>query len=184
MVILGVVLWLVFRSEASARWLGHAGDRAVNWVLHLFHKPSAERIEHSLLNFRRQLIHTVRHRGWLLTLAALGNQVAGFVLVLIIVRAVGVTSGQVGFAAVFTAFAVARLAGAVPITPGGLGTFDAAFITLMKGFGASPSRALTADLIWRLSTYFLPILAGTLTYLIWIRWHDRPAVAAPAAAAE
>jgi Lysylphosphatidylglycerol synthase TM region len=68
---------------------------------------------------------------------------------------------------------VARLAGAIPITPGGLGTLDAAFISMLVTFGASSSQALTADLIWRLTTYFLPILSGTVTYLVWMRWHGR-----------
>ena len=31
--------------------------------------------------------------------------------------------------------------------------------------------ALAADLVWRLMMYFLPILPGIVTYLIWIRKH-------------
>ncbi len=178
-VVTGVVGWLVFRSEASAHWVGHLVDRVANWVRHFFRKPATDRIERALLRFSSQIVHTVRRRGWLLTWAALGNQVAGFVLLLIIVRAVGITAGEVTFAAVFASFAVARLAGAIPITPGGLGTLDAAFISLMTAFGATSSQALTADLIWRLTTYFLPIFSGIITYLIWVRWHDRAAIPAP-----
>ncbi len=179
LLVLGVAAWLVFRSEAGARWLGRLGDRLVNWVGHFFHKPPADRVERSLLHFGSQTVETVRRRGWLLTAATMANQAAGFVLVLIIVRAVGITAGEVTVAAVFTSFAVARLAGAVPITPGGLGTLDAAFISVMTSFGASSSQALTADLVWRLTTYFLPILSGMLTYLIWIQWRRRSVAAAP-----
>ena len=121
---------------------------------------------------------TVSSTGWLLTGATIANQAAGFALVLIIVRAVGITSGQVTLAAVFTSFAVARLAGAIPLTPGGLGTLDAAFISVMTRFGASSSQALTADLVWRLTTYFLPILCGLVTYVIWIQWSRRSVAAA------
>jgi putative heme transporter len=169
----GVALWLALRSEVSARWLGHQADRLVNRVLHLFGKPSGERIEHALLHFRNQTIQVVRHRGSLLTAAALANQAAGFILILIIVEAVGISAGRMTVAAVFTAFAVARLASAIPITPGGLGTFDAAFIGLMKAFGTGPSQALTADVVWRLATYLLPILCGIVTYLVWIRRQAR-----------
>ena len=112
---------------------------------------------------------TVHRRGWALTLAAIANQLAAFVLVLIIVRAIGVGSGQVSVAQVFTAFAVSRLAGAIPITPGGLGTLDATFISIMTAAGAHPSQALAVDLIWRLTTYFLPIFPGVVTYSIWMR---------------
>jgi putative heme transporter len=178
LVVLGVTAWLVLRSEAGARWVGRLGDRVVNWVGHFFQQAPADRVERSLLHFGRQTVHTMRSRGWLLTAATIANQVAGFLLVLIIVRAVGITAGQVTFAGVFTSFAVARLAGAIPITPGGLGTLDAAFISVMTTFGATSSQALTADLVWRLTTYFLPILSGMLTYIIWIQWRRRTAVAA------
>jgi uncharacterized protein (TIRG00374 family) len=173
----GIALWLVLRSKSSAHVLGRLADRAVNRVLHFFKRPPADRVERSLINFGVQTVHIVRRRAWLLTGASLANQAAGFVLVLIIVRAIGITTAQVSVDAVFTSFALARLAGAIPITPGGLGTSDAAFITTMVTFGASSSHALTADLVWRLTTYLLPMLGGIVTYLIWLRWQSRSTAA-------
>jgi uncharacterized protein (TIRG00374 family) len=168
-----IALWLVLRSKSSAHWLGQLADRVINWVLHFFKRPAADRVERSLVHFGAHTAQIVRRRAWLLTGASLANQAAGFVLVLVIVRAIGITAGQVTIAAVFTSFAVSRLAGAIPITPGGLGTSDAAFITTMTTFGASSSHALTADLVWRLTTYLLPMLGGVVTYLIWLRWRSR-----------
>ena len=43
--VFGLVLWLVFRSDASAHRLGHLGDRALNWVLHFRHNPASDREE-------------------------------------------------------------------------------------------------------------------------------------------
>ena len=172
-VVAGIALWLVLRSKSGAHWFGRLADRVINWVLHFFKRPATDRVERSLVNFGTQTVQIVRRRGWLLTGASLANQVAGFVLVLVIVRAIGITPSQVTVEAVFTAFAVSRLAGAIPITPGGLGTSDAAFITTMTTFGASSSHALTADLVWRLTTYLLPILGGIVTYLIWLRRQSR-----------
>jgi uncharacterized protein (TIRG00374 family) len=173
MVVAGVALWLVFRFAAGAHLLGRLADRVKNWVGHFFGKPATDRIERSLAEFKSQTTDTVRRRGWPLTWTTLANQLVGFLLVLIIVRAVGITAGQVTYIAVFTSFAIARLAGAIPITPGGLGTLDAAFISLMTAFGASSSRALAADLIWRLTVYLLPIIPGIVAYLIWLRRRDR-----------
>jgi uncharacterized membrane protein YbhN (UPF0104 family) len=172
-VVVGAALWLLFHFDAGAHWLGRLADRVVNWVRHFFRKPATDRIERSLSEFKGQTAHIVRRRGWLLSGATLANQLAGFVVVLIIVRAVGITTGHVTLIAVFTSFAVARLAGAIPVTPGGLGTLDAAFISLMTAFGASSSRALAADLIWRLVVYLLPIIPGIATYVIWLRRRDR-----------
>jgi uncharacterized protein (TIRG00374 family) len=172
-VVAGIGLWLVLRSKSSARWLGRPADRVINWVLHFVKRPAAVQVERALVHFSAQTVYIVQRRAWLLTGASLANQAAGFVLVLIIVRAVGITSGKVTVVGVFTSFAVSRLAGAIPITPGGLGTSDAAFVTTMATFGASPSPALTADLVWRLTTYLLPMLAGVVTYFIWLRWQTR-----------
>lgn len=184
LVVSGFLLWSGIRSEASAHWVGRPADRVVNRVLHQFGKPPLPRIERALLSFRSQMVRTMRGRGWLLTLATAANQVAGFVLVVVIVRAVGITGGQLSLAEIFASFAVARLAGAIPITPGSLGTFDAAFIGIMTTFGAQSSQALTADLLWRMTTYLAPTLFGVVTYLIWVRskrpaQHSSPSSAPP-----
>lgn len=165
----GLVLWLVFRSAASARWLGRLGDRILNWLLHFFHKPKSDRVERAVLHFRDQTNDMVHQRGWLLTAAVLASQLAVFVLVLFCVRAVGIPAGKVSFLEVLLSFAVARLAGAIPVTPGGLGTVDAAFIGMLTAFGATSNDALAADMVWRATTYFPPIFIGIGTYLIWKR---------------
>jgi hypothetical protein len=45
LLVAGIALWLVFRSETGARWLSRLTDRIVNWVLHFFHKTEVDRIE-------------------------------------------------------------------------------------------------------------------------------------------
>jgi uncharacterized protein (TIRG00374 family) len=164
-----VVFYLVFRSESTARFVGHLLDRLVNWVLHFFHRAETDRAEQAVLKFRRQTIETARSRGWRLTCAVLVGQLVVLLLVLVAVRAVGISSGRVGFAAVLTSFAVARLAGAVPITPGGLGTVDAAFVAMLTTFGSDTPHALAADFIWRLTTYLPPLVLGIVAYLVWMR---------------
>ena len=68
---------------------------------------------------------------------------------------------------VFAAYSIALLLTMFPLTPGGLGTADAALVALLTGFGASSSTALAADLIWRL-VWFLPqLLVGLAAYGIY-----------------
>jgi putative heme transporter len=172
-IVAGLVLWLLFRSKSIAHWLGRRADKAANWARRRLHRQATNRIEQALLDFRIQTVETARIRGWRLTGAMLVSQVVGIVLILAIVRAVGISSGRVSFLAVLTSFAVARLAGALPITPGGMGTIDSAFIGMLAAFGTSASRALAADLMWRLTTYLAPILLGIVTYLAWIRREGR-----------
>jgi putative heme transporter len=169
MAVSGIVLWLVFRDEASARRIGRLGDRILNWLLHFARKSESHRVEHAAVHFRDQTIDIVHHRGWLLTGAVLASQFALFVLVLFCIRAAGIPASQVNFLAVLLSFSIARLAGALPITPGGLGSVDAAFTGMLIAFGASSSDALAADLVWRAATYFPPIFIGIVTYLVWRR---------------
>jgi putative heme transporter len=114
----GTVLRLIFRDEASARWAGRLGDRILNWVLHFARKSESHRVEHAALHFREQTRDIVHERGWPLTAAVLASQFAVFVLVVFCVRAVGIPASKVSFLAVLVSFAIARLAGALPITPG------------------------------------------------------------------
>ena len=169
LVVAGLALWLVFRSPASAHWVGRLGDRVANWVLHLFHKPGSDRFERSVLRFRDQTTDVVHQRGVRLTAAVLASQVAVFVVLLFSVRAVGIPASQVSFAEVLLSFAVARLASAIPVVPGGLGVYDAILIGMLTGFGASSDTALAADMVWRATTYFPPIFIGLVTYMIWRR---------------
>ena len=168
-VLAGLLLWLVFRSPTSAHRVGRLGDGVVNWLLHFFHKAASDRVERAVLNFREQTNATVHDRGGRLTMAVLASQVAVFIVLLFSVRAVGIATSQVSFLEVLLSFAVARLAGAIPITPGGLGTVDAALIGMLTAFGASSDTALAADMVWRAVTYFPPVFIGVVTYVLWRR---------------
>ena len=67
----------------------------------------------------------------------------------------------------FAAFSLARLAGFIPITPGGLGTVDAALVGLMSAFGMDKDQALAANLLWRAATFIPQVVIGIVTFLIW-----------------
>ena len=127
----GIVLWLVFRDEDSARRFGRRGDRIVNWLLRFFHRSESDRVERAVVSFRDQSVDVMRERGWLLTATVLLSQFGVFLLVLFCVRAAGIPAGKVGFLPVLLSFAVSRLVGALPVTPGGLGSVDASFTGML-----------------------------------------------------
>jgi undecaprenyl-diphosphatase len=59
--------------------------------------------------------------------------------------------------------AASVIAAASP-TPGGLGAFEAALIAGLSGIGMSSGAAVSAVLTYRLTTYWLPVLPG------WLSW--------------
>ena len=97
------------------------------------------------------------------------SQGSVMVLVFFCIRSVGIPASEVSGLEALLAIAVARLVGVIPLTPGGLGTIDAAFIGMLTALGANSSVALAADMVWRVTTYFPPIFVGIITYFIWKR---------------
>ena len=165
----GLIIWRVFHSDSSAHKVGRMGDKAVNWALRLAHKPKSDQVERAVLSFRDETNDTVHQHGWLLTLAVLIAQTTVLVLVYFCIRSVGITTSQVSFLEAMLSIGIARLVGVIPLTPGGLGTIDAAFIGMLTAMGANSSVALAADMMWRATTYFPPIFIGILTYALWKR---------------
>jgi uncharacterized membrane protein YbhN (UPF0104 family) len=50
---------------------------------------------------------------------------------------------------------------------------DAAFTGMLIASGATANQALAADLVWRATTYLLPIFLGIVTYVLWRRGLDK-----------
>lgn len=44
---------------------------------------------------------------------------------------------------------------------------------MLIAFGATSSHALAADLVWRATTYFPPVLIDIVTYVLWRRSLDK-----------
>jgi uncharacterized protein (TIRG00374 family) len=65
----------------------------------------------------------------------------------------------------FAAYGIANVAGALPITPGGLGVVDSAAPLLLVGFGVTRSVATLGVLGWRMVNFWLPIPTGALAFV-------------------
>ena len=65
----------------------------------------------------------------------------------------------------FAAYGIANVAGALPLTPGGLGVVDSIAPLLLISFGVTRSVATLGVLGWRLVNFWLPIPAGAIAYV-------------------
>jgi Mg2+-importing ATPase len=86
-----------------------------------------------------------------------------------LIRALGVTASAPG---VFASFMVASLFRAMGIVPGGLGTFEATSVLTLRMLGVDLAVALSATLLFRGLSFWLPMLPGY--------WFSRRALAAHA----
>jgi len=65
----------------------------------------------------------------------------------------------------FAAYGIANVAGALPLTPAGLGVVDPLAPLLLVSFGVTRSVATLGVLGWRLVNFWLPIPAGAIAYV-------------------
>ncbi len=93
----------------------------MSWFRRLLHKPPVTTWGDGAARFRRDTIALVEHRWIRLTLTTVLSQVALFFVLLLSLRALGVSEQEVSAAEAFAVFAFSRLLSAVPITPGGVG---------------------------------------------------------------
>ena len=63
-----------------------------------------------------------------------------------------------------TAYGLANILAAVPITPGGLGVVEFVLVTMLAGFGLTDGQALSGVLAYRAVNFWLPIPFGGLAY--------------------
>jgi glycosyltransferase 2 family protein len=96
----------------------------------------------------------------LVTLAYIGALVAS-------VEAFGGGPGLVLIGAVY--MGAAALASVAP-TPGGLGAIEAALVAGLAGVGMSSGLAVSAVLLYRLATYWLPVAPGWVSLRLLQRW--------------
>ena len=65
----------------------------------------------------------------------------------------------------FAAYGIANVAGALPVTPAGLGVVDSVTPLLLVSFGVTRNVATLGVLAWRLVNFWMPIPAGAIAYI-------------------
>jgi uncharacterized protein (TIRG00374 family) len=164
-----VAFAVVLRSEGGARTVGRWADRLVNPLTRRLARGRTIDLSGKLLDFRTSVVGVMQTRWLLVTLSTLLLQLTSWAILVLALR--GLQAGADGVGVTWTealaAFSFARVASFIPITPGGLGTVDAALAALLTGFGATSSQALAADLVWRAASYVPQVLLGALTFLWW-----------------
>jgi uncharacterized protein (TIRG00374 family) len=164
-----VAFTVVLRSEHGARTVGHWADRLVSPLARRLARGWSVDLTGKLLDFRSSTVGVIRTRWVQVTLSTLLLQLTSWAVLVLALRGLEAGTGgvMVTWNEALAAFSFARVASFISITPGGLGTVDAALAALLIGYGASSSQALAADLVWRAATYVPQVLLGALTFLWW-----------------
>ena len=155
-------------ADRPLLWLGGVIEPARNRVLR--RRPPLEGLPERLVD-ERDLIRRVLGAGWWKALLySAGNWLLDLTALLIALAAVG---AQPRASVVLLAYVVAAFLGMIPITPGGLGFVEAGLIGTLGLAGIGADQALLATLVYRLASYWLPMPAGAVAYLLHKRRYGR-----------
>jgi uncharacterized membrane protein YbhN (UPF0104 family) len=169
-----VVFALLLRSQELAHRFGVLAGRVASRLLRLVRRPPVSGWELATVKFRTRTLELLEG-GWVpITAATLVSHLSLYAVLLVTLRAVGVSDDEVGWAQVLAVFAFARLATAIPFTPVGAGVVEAVLIAGLTAAGGDREQVTAAVLVYRALTWAVPILVGVACYLWWRRSRLRP----------
>ncbi|MEY4136487.1 MAG: hypothetical protein RL205_615 [Actinomycetota bacterium] len=166
-----IAIALILRSESGARKVARIVQRPVNRAMKVIKKPAPD-ITEKLVEFHHEASELVGRRWHWLTITNVIAQLTPFIVLLFALAGLGQFPQPLTLIEIFAAYSIALLLTSFPITPGGLGTVDAALVALLVAFGVDSSIAVVADLIWRL-VWFLPQLLVGLGAFGMYKWDTR-----------
>jgi uncharacterized membrane protein YbhN (UPF0104 family)/membrane-associated phospholipid phosphatase len=169
-----VVFALLLRSERLAERFGLWAGRVASRLRRLVGRPPVVGWELATVKFRTRTLDLLEH-GWVpITAATVVSHLSLYAVLLVTLRGVGVSDDEVSWAQVLAVFAFARLATAIPLTPGGAGVVELVLIAGLTAAGGDREQVTAAVLVYRALTWALPILVGIGCYLGWRRSRLRP----------
>jgi uncharacterized membrane protein YbhN (UPF0104 family) len=161
---------VVMVSDRPLAMLGRIGLRL--WNSLPGHRTKITGLDSRLLHQRDDIRATFGH-DWLRAVVLTGGRLGfDYGCLLFALRATG---SHLRPSLVALAYAAAGIIALVPITPGGLGIVEASLSGLLILAGVPGGKALVATLAYRLASYWLPLLAGSLAYVLFRRRYPPPA---------
>jgi uncharacterized membrane protein YbhN (UPF0104 family) len=163
--VLGVAVAMLAAVLATDRTAGDLGDlsaRVVDWVRSKLGRSPVLLSGESFERFRRDSLDLLRRRWHVLTVATYCGTLTVFLVLLVALRACDVPGSEVALAEAFAAWALARILGSVPITPGGIGVVELGLTGALLGFGGNNAGVVAAVLLYRFLTMVPTVVLGLL----------------------
>lgn len=125
-----------------------------------------------LVGLRSDTVALLEDRWARLTFWTVAGHANLYLLLVVCLRAVGVSGEEASLAAILAAFAFGRLVTALPLSPGGLGVMELSLTGALAAVtAAGEAEVVAAVLLFRFLTFVLPIPLGAIS---WMAWTSRP----------
>jgi uncharacterized protein (TIRG00374 family) len=175
-----VFVLMVMLGAASVIWdrplelIGRGAQALLNRL-----RPKREPVTglpERLLRERDIVVGVLGRQWWEALLLAAGRWVLDYLTLIAALYAVGATPRV---SLVLLAFCAAQLLGNLPLTPGGVGFFEAGLTGTLALAGVGPGAAVVSTLAYRLVSFWLPIPAGAVAAVIHRRQYGAEEVEPP-----
>jgi uncharacterized membrane protein YbhN (UPF0104 family) len=163
--VLVVLALAVLRSPAAALRLGDLAGRVAGRLARLVRRTPPAWSGEALVRLREERLGELRRRWPALTAATLANQLTGYVLLELSLRAVGISFAEVLPSEAFLAWSIGRVLSSLPLTPGGIGIVELGLIGSLVGFGAPHAHVVAAVLLFRALVIVPTLVAGGVALL-------------------
>jgi uncharacterized protein (TIRG00374 family) len=162
-VALAVISAVVFAWDRPLLLVG----RAARWLIHRVrpHKQASDLPERLLA--QRDRMRDAFGRRWKVALAgAVGKVGFDYAALVCCLAAVGSRPSP---SLVLLAYAAGAVLALIPVTPGGLGFVEAGLTGMLVLAGVSGQQAVVSTLAYRLISFWIPLPAGGIAYLLFRR---------------
>jgi uncharacterized protein (TIRG00374 family) len=174
----GLGAWCL-ASDKPLAWIGRTAQRVRNRL-----RPKAEpltTLPRRLLRERDRILATLGARWPRALGATVGRWALDYATLLAALAAVG---SHPRASLVLLAFCAAQLLAQIPVTPGGLGFVEAGLTGMLTLAGVGAGNAALATLAYRLVSYWLPLPAGLIAYIMFRRRYGSSSPGTPPPSAE
>lgn len=175
LVVLGgaLVFWAVLlMAEWPQRWLvvqsGWIIDRLAAFVPALADADAATVVARLRGELRR-----IAARPWPLLARTTATHLNGALILWVALQGLGV-GPELGVTEFARVFFVAHIVGSFAPTPGGVGLIEVGLSAALIAAGVNDASAVAGVVIYRTATFVMPILIGTVLYVVWRRWTPAP----------
>jgi uncharacterized protein (TIRG00374 family) len=168
LVLILALLSAIVRSESLARRVGGWLDWGATHAWRLVHRKPPRDIVGSVLGIRVRAKDTLSRHGALAYAAAVVAKLAWFLVLEVALWTVGVTPDVLPPAVVLAAMAAVALVALLPITPGGIGVTEVAYVGLLTAVAGDAllDEITAAIVIFRAAQWFAPIPIGWILLVI------------------
>jgi uncharacterized protein (TIRG00374 family) len=140
----------------------HVG-RAARWLIRRVRREAAADLPERLLAQRDRVRETFGRRWYVALAGSVGKVGFDYVALVCCLAAVGARPSP---SLVLLAYVAGALLAMIPATPGGLGFVEAGLTDTLALAGVGGQQAIVATLAYRLVSFWIPIPAGGVAYLL------------------